>query len=137
MEEIQVSISQESVQAIIKAHVQTAVMNALKPHSEQFVRELVEKSLLTKAENSEHNRYKRDSEKITILEEITRKMIADEATAAIKEWAESHRAEIAIQIRKSLASSKMANKFALSMVESMLAATTYGFKVEIKVGSKE
>ena len=135
-EEIQVKISQESVQQIIKAHVQVAVMNALKPHSEQLCKELVEKSLLSKNENSEFNRYKRDHEKITVLEEIVQRMIAEEAAAAIKAWAEGHREEIAENIRKSLATSSMAKKWALSMVDAMLAASVYSFKVEVKVNGK-
>jgi len=136
-EQIQVSISNDSVQSIIKAHVQTAVLQALMPHSEKFVREIVEQSLLHKPENHDMNRYKKEHERVTQLEIMVRQIIAKEAETAIKEWAESHRIQIAEQIRKSIAAQGFAKKFAMSMVESMLQSTTYGFKVEVKVGSKD
>ncbi len=59
-ENIQVSISNDSVRTIIEAHVQTAVMQALLPHSERFVRELVETALLRKDDNLADNRYKKE-----------------------------------------------------------------------------
>lgn len=131
-ENIQVSISNDSVQTIIKAHVQTAVMQALLPHSERFVRELVETALLRKDDNLGSNRYKKENEKITVLEDMVRNIIAQEAEKAIKEWAESHRAQIAEQIKRAINTQGFAKKWAMQMVEGMLAATVYNFNVEVQ-----
>ena len=130
-ENIQVSISNDSVQTIIKAHVQTAVMQALLPHSERFVRELVETALLRKNDNSDVNRYKKEHEKITVLEEMVRSIIAQEAEKAIKEWAEGNRTQIGEQIKKAISAQGFAKKWAMQMVEGMMSATTYGFRVEV------
>ncbi len=135
-EAIKLEIKQESIQAIISAHVQTAVMEALLPHKEQFVEELVRTSLLSKPDN-EYNRYKQEHQKITLLEEMVRKIIAEEAKKAVIAWAESHREEIAKNIQKQLKSSRFAQQAAMSMVETMLQADEYRMKVEVTPWRRE
>lgn len=130
-ESIQVSISQDSVQQIIQAQVQAAVMAALRPHSDQFVKEMIEKSLLVVNEGSDRNRYASQGKKVTVLQEIVEKIIIEEATAAIKDWASGHREEIAKNIHTSINTNRFSKAFALQIVESMLKATAYNFKVEV------
>lgn len=132
-ENINVSISNDSVKAIIDAHVKTAVANALMPHSETFVREFVERSLLTINENSDRNRYKGAHQKVSVLQEIVEQCIAEEATKAIREWAESHREQIAKQIRTSISSNRFAKQWALKVVEDLVNASMTGYRWTVNV----
>ena len=128
-ESIKVEISQDSVQQIIKAKVQAAVMDALLPHKEKLVEELVASSLCAKS-NAEEYRYNRDKAP-TVLEHMVRNIIAEEARKGIVAWAESHREEIAEKIRKQMATKKFSNMYAANVAEQMAKAHEYRFKLEI------
>ncbi len=129
-EDIQISVSQESIQKIVATHIQAAVTKALLPSGQDLVRELVERSLLRK--DIEVNRYRQESQKVTFLEDMVNRLIAEEAEKGIKAWAESHREEIAEGIRKAISSKKFANGWAMQIVEKMVNANSYSFKVEVQ-----
>lgn len=129
-EDINLTISNVSIKSIIESHVQTAVLAALRPHSEQFVRELVERSLLVKSKDDKY-RYSNEDQKPTVLEHIVRTIIAEEATKAIREWAESNRSEVAKQIRKSITSAGFSSRWANQMVDSLVKAEEYRFSVNV------
>lgn len=126
---IKVEISQSSVQEIIKAKVQAAVLDALMPHKEKLVEDLVAASLCAKSRKEEY-RYHREKAP-TVLEDMVRTIIAEEARKGIVAWAESHREEIAEKIRKQMATKKFSNMYAANVAEQMAKAHEYRFKLEI------
>lgn len=133
---IKIEVSQESVQQIIKAKVNAAVMEALLPHKEQFVREIVERSLCSKSTADEY-RYKNEKDVPTVLEHMVRCVIAEEAKAAIKEWAQSHRQEIADRIRAQMQTQRWSNGIAAQIAQQMAEANEYRFKIEVTPMQKQ
>lgn len=129
-DDIQISVSQESVQSIINAHIHAAVTKALLPQGEKLVAELVERSLFRK--DIEANRYRNEQQKVTFLEDLVQRIIAEEAEKGIKAWAEAHRDKIAEQIQKAIAAKRFGEGWAMQIVEAMLGANQYNFKVEVQ-----
>lgn len=127
---ISVEISNDSVRSIIEAHVQTAVMEALLPHKEEFVRELVERSLLAKSKHEDYH-YINKKVKPTVLEHMVRTIIADEARKGIEAWAESHREEIAANIQKAMSSKKFGRTMAMNIAQQMAECNEYKFRLEV------
>jgi len=130
-ENIEIKIERDSIQSIIEAKVQTAVMEALLPHKEKFVEALVDKALLTKSKDSSYNYTKKD-EIPTVLEHMVRTIIAEEARAAITEWAKSHREEIGEAIRKKMATKAWGKKAAYHIAEQMATCHDYNFTLVVK-----
>lgn len=129
-ENISLQIERNSIQAIIETHVQTAVMEALVPHKDRFVQELVEKSLLQKSTDNAY-RYERDEKTPTVLEHMVRTIIAEEAKKAITRWAESHREEIAEKIHAAMKTKRFGRTIAAQIAEQMATASEYRFKLQV------
>jgi len=97
-----------SIESIIAAHVQAAVLTALKPHGEELVQKLVEQALLQKSKHETY-RYEQEARKPTVLEHLVKEIIAEEARKAIVAWVEGHREQIAEKIRKRMGSQQWAS----------------------------
>lgn len=132
---IKVEISQDSVQQIIAAKVQAAVAQALTGNSADLIEKLVAASLCAKS-NKEEYRYNREKAP-TVLEDIVRTMIAEEARKGILAWAQSHREEIAEKIRIRMASKKWTQEASVAIADQLVRATEYRFKLEVQPVYKE
>ena len=135
-ENIKLEIARESIQSVIEAQVHLAVAQALRPHGDQFVQEIVERALLQKSSADDY-RHERDDKKPTVLERMVRKIIAEEARKGIQEWAESHRPQIAENIRKAMASRRFGAKIAAQIARQMAEAHQYYFKLEVNVAKPD
>jgi hypothetical protein len=130
-DDIQVTISQDSIKQIITAKVQAAVAESLRPYGSKFVDEIVEKALLVKS-SAEEYRYSRDENKPTVLGHMINQMIREETTKAIQQWAEENRAELSKRLRESMRRNVgWANRLADQMLASMVSATKYEFQVNV------
>lgn len=129
-EGMKLEIPGDSLQKIIGAHVQTAVMEALLPHKEDLVRKLVETALLKPCKDDAY-RYANDRDKPTELEHMVRVIIAEEAQKGIRAWAESHRAEIAEKIRKAMTTKSWGAKMAANIADQMATADHYRFDLKV------
>lgn len=129
-EAIKLEISNDSIKQVINANVHMAVTQALLPHKEEFIKQLVETALLTKSKSDDY-RYKNDKEIPTVLEDMVRRIIAEEAKAAIIEWAQSHRKEIGEQIRKAMSSGRFGKAMAMQIAEKMATAQDYRFSMTV------
>lgn len=89
-EQINVSISQESVKQIIDAQVQAAVVGALSSKGDQLIESLVKTVLMRKRDSYSNTK--------TILEETIEAVIVEEVKAGMKRWVESSRPKIATAI---------------------------------------
>ena len=68
---------------------------------------------------------------------MVRKIIAEEARKGIQEWAESHRPQIAENIRKAMASRRFGAKIAAQIARQMAEAHQYYFKLEVNVAKPD
>ncbi len=131
-DEIQVSISQASVQQIIEAKVNTAIIAALTPNADAFIEVLVTRALNAKA-SGERYRYTNEREIPTVLNEMVMDMIREETRSALKRWIEENRAKFAEKFDRALRENKtLTTKIADSMIMALLAANQYNFRVVIE-----
>lgn len=130
-DEIQVSISQASVKQIIEAKVQAAVAAALIPHADRFIQEIVDKVLTAKSRDEKY-RYNREENIPTILGAMVNEMIEAETKKALQAWAEENREQLAKKLRDCLRRNQTwSNKVAQQLVESLVSASAYDFKVSV------
>ena len=128
-DDITVEIKQESVQKIIAAKVNAAVMEALVPHQKALVEKLVEAALCTESTDNEY-RYDH-GKKPSVIEHMVLKIIREEAQKGIQEWAESRREEIAASIRASLSTKKYGRSIAMSIAENLANCEKWHFRVAV------
>jgi hypothetical protein len=131
-ENIQVSISQESVQQIIDAKIQAAVMQALQPNADKLVDQLVTK-VLTQESPAEKYRYGyHNKKKPTVLQEMLETMVEEQVRLALRDWLEQNKEQFAKKLRDYIAKKP---QFATAMAEQMLLgviqASQWNFKVEV------
>lgn len=86
-DQIQVSISQESVRQVIDAQVQAAVCAALNHNGPQLIEALVKNVLMRKRDSYSNSK--------TILEETIEAVIVEEVKKAMAQWVETQRPKIA------------------------------------------
>ena len=130
-DEIQVTISQESVKQIIQAKVQAAVAEALRPNADRFVEEIVRTALLVKS-SAEEYRYANEDKKPSVLGHLIHQMIRQETQKAINEWVEENRPFLAKKLRESLRKNVgWANRLTEQLLTSLVSADTYKFKVDV------
>jgi hypothetical protein len=120
--EINVSISQESVQQIIDAKVREAVAGALGRDPKYLIDNIVRMALEEKSRDS----YGRQ----TIFAEAVSKMIREEALRGIQEWIEENRPLMRKVIHERIRARKgFAQKLADNMTDALAKSVAYNIKV--------
>ncbi|MEN6532211.1 MAG: hypothetical protein ABFD89_01015 [Bryobacteraceae bacterium] len=128
-DDIQVTISQDSVKQIIEAKVQAAVADALRPHGNQLVDEIVKKALNAKSTAEE---YRYANQAPTVFAHMVTEMIREETKLALQEWVKENRAQVSKRIRESMRRNMgWANQLADQLLESMATANKYEFQVQV------
>jgi hypothetical protein len=121
--EINVSISQESVQQIIDAKVREAVAGALGRDPKYLIDNIVRMALEEKSRDSYGGRQ-------TIFAEAVSKMIREEALRGIQEWIEENRPLMRKVIHERIRARKgFAQKLADNMTDALAKSVAYNIKV--------
>lgn len=128
---IQVTISQDSVKQIIEAKVHAAVVDALTPNAGALVERVIATVLTAKSTDPRYN-YARNDNHATVLGHLVTVMIEEEVQRALKDWAEENRALFAKKLRESMRKNQgWTNKLANELLESMMTASDYAFSVKV------
>ena len=104
-------VSIQIPEAEVRAHITTAVGQALSKNKDSFVKAIVEEAL-----NKPQSPYNRS----TPLEDAVKKLVREESQAAVTAWVESHRGLIQERVKAALASNDYANAIAKAVCDSAL-----------------
>jgi hypothetical protein len=126
-EDIQVTISQDSIQKIIETKVNAAVIAALTPNSDLFIEKMVSAALNAKSQDDKY-RYDSSDKKPTVLGHMVITAIQDEAKKAIQQWLEEHREKLKAKMHAALrVDKKLAAKLVDTFIAELVSAQSYSF----------
>lgn len=131
-DDITISVSQESVQSIIKARIQAEIITALsKDGGEVLIARLVHEALNAQVQQT-GNTYT----KIPFIQNLVNDVVHACARDALKAWAEENKPRIAAAVQKAITKDK---SLTMQLVNALLNTiqSSYSVKVAVNLSQRE
>ena len=130
--DLNISISNELIQPIIDAKIQTAIVMALESERENLIPKMVQAALLQKVDNTGKTSNYNSDNKYTYMEFMCNKAVQDASKAAFTDFIKEREADLKAEMMRILDTKKMKNALVKAFLDGLIGSATHNWKLNFE-----